>query len=106
MHPMITEKQRLFYIFNADSSTNLAGEHSQSYVGSDESRVVGKHDGRRPIAGAELGEDARDVALDRALAEVQLGGDFGVRRASSDELEHLDLTLRQALELSRSRPCR
>ena len=39
----------------------------------------------------ELGEDVGHVAMDRALAEVQLAGDRTVRLASGDEAEDLDL---------------
>src|ERR1700744_671035 len=40
-----------------------------------------------PVPQAELGQDARDVALDGGLAEVEPGGDLGVRPALGHEAD-------------------
>jgi hypothetical protein len=46
-----------------------------------------------------------DVRLDRALADVQLGGDLGVGPAAADEREHLALAAGQRVQI-RVRPGR
>src|SRR5487761_1386024 len=44
-----------------------------------------------PRCDAELAEHARDVTLDRALAEPELGGDLLVRPATGEHAEHFAL---------------
>src|SRR5919108_1716339 len=43
----------------------------------------------------ELHEDVRDVVLDRLRADEELPGDLGVVLAVGDQLQHLDLAVRE-----------
>jgi signal transduction histidine kinase len=61
--------------------------------GNDESGLVGEHDRLHAVAQAELGQDARDVRLDRVLGEDQLGCDLGVGEPARDKAKDLDLAL-------------
>ena len=51
----------------------------------DDAMFVGVDGNLHPVPQAELGEDAGDVALDGGLAEVEPGGDLGVRQALGHE---------------------
>src|SRR3954451_11000157 len=48
-----------------------------------------------PVAHPQLGEDVRAVALDRLLAEHEVGGDLAGRARLGDQLDDLDLAWRQ-----------
>ena len=50
-------------------------------TGPDDAVFVGVDGDLHPVAQIELGEDAGDVALDGGLAEIEPGGDLGVRQA-------------------------
>ena len=54
--------------------------------------VEREHDGRRPVADAELGKDMADVTLDGGLADEQLVRDLRVARAPADEPQDVNLT--------------
>src|SRR3954468_17552355 len=61
-------------------------------------RPAGAHEdggGLRPIAGAELLPDVRDVLLDRPRLDVELLPDVPIRPARGDEVEPLPLPPRQ-----------
>src|SRR5206468_6682972 len=47
------------------------------------------------VVDLELHEDVRDVVLDRLRADVELGRDDGVVLAVRDQLQYLDLALRE-----------
>src|SRR5690348_16533225 len=76
----------------------------------DEAALVGKDDSLDAVAESELHQDARDVRLDGCLADDEAGRDLGVGEAAGEELEHLELTRGQLVQLGRprrlSRPCR
>src|SRR5207342_27430 len=60
--------------------------------------ALGVKDERRrlaPGADTELGEARRQVALDGALRDVQLGGDLGVEETHDDKTQHLLLPSRE-----------
>src|SRR5881227_4231425 len=46
--------------------------------------VVGPHRDLDPVAGADLGQQARDVGFDGRQAYEEVGGDLGVRAAMGD----------------------
>ena len=50
--------------------------------GRDQPALVGQDDGLHAVAQPELGQQARDVGLDRALGDEQLGGQLGVALAA------------------------
>jgi putative PIG3 family NAD(P)H quinone oxidoreductase len=50
---------------------------------------------RAPVAHAELAQQRRDVALDRADRDEQARGDLGVRQVLAERGQHLDLARRQ-----------
>ena len=70
--------------------------------GGDESRFVGDDDELGAVAGAELGEDAAHVGLDRREADMQPVGDLGVGEALRDERQHFALTLGEQIDVSAS----
>jgi hypothetical protein len=47
---------------------------------------------------AELAEDVGDVGLDRALAQVEVGGELGVALAGGQQAEHFELAFGQVIE--------
>src|SRR3954449_3750075 len=47
--------------------------------------VVGPHRDLDPVAGADLGQQARDVGLGGRQADEEVGGDLGVRAAAGDQ---------------------
>ena len=68
---------------------------------------VGVDDGLRAVAGADLGEDVVDVALDRRGADHEPLGDLGVGQALGDQAEHLDLARGEVVgQLGAARPAR
>src|SRR5919106_848526 len=67
-----------------------------SFVGAP--RFVGPHGHLNPVAGAELGHQARDVCLDGAQADVQLLRDLGVGAATGDGEQHLLLAVGQGVD--------
>ena len=77
--------------------TLSAREHAGGAGGVDRGRTGG---------GAELGEDRRDVVLDRALGEVQRSRDVGVGGARRHVLEHLLLAPGEAGRVRERRPAR
>src|SRR5690242_1260643 len=58
----------------------------------------GEGGGLRAAAHAELGEDVRDVVLDRLLGQEEALADLPVGQALADELQDVPLLLGQALE--------
>src|ERR671937_1421050 len=58
--------------------------------------------GRGAGGHAQLREDVADVAVDRSLAEHELGGDGLVRRAPGDETQHLQLARREPVRAGRT----
>src|SRR5215207_3584941 len=52
--------------------------------------LVGEHDGLDAVAQAELGQQPRDVRLDRRFLDGEQLGDLGVGEALRDEFEHLE----------------
>ena len=52
----------------------------------------------RPIGDADRPEDAREMGLDRLLADRELARDQLVREAAGDEREHFALALREVVE--------
>src|SRR5262245_64674211 len=54
-----------------------------------------------PVAGPELGEGGRDVALDRLAGEEELARDLGVRGARRGERRDLPLALGQRTRAAR-----
>ena len=74
MTPLVSEPQ-------GDSShRETSARLRRSCPRSDHSVVVGEHDRRRPVAHAELAEDAAHVGLHGGLGDIQRAGDLGVRR--------------------------
>lgn len=63
------------------SSSKLPSESASSRF--DEAALVGENHRLHPVAEAELGEDAGDVGLDRALADEQVGGGYGLAFAAA-----------------------
>src|SRR5918996_6438544 len=64
----------------------------------DEPGLIGEDHGLHAAREAELGEHATDVALDRALLKMQVGGDVGVAAARRDPEQHVALARGQAGE--------
>ncbi|GAB7193560.1 hypothetical protein NUM3379_42700 [Kineococcus sp. NUM-3379] len=58
-------------------------------AGPDEPRAVGQDDGLRPVPGARLGQDGRDVAAHRLQPHTELGRDLGVAQPGGDQPQHL-----------------
>jgi hypothetical protein len=52
-----------------------------------------RHDRRRPVIHAQLGEDVDQVGLDGCLADVQRSGDVFVGGTPGDVLQHLQLAV-------------
>src|ERR1700729_2924475 len=77
-------------------------------AGRDQPALVREDHGLHWVAESELGEQAGDVGLDRALADEQLGGQLGVALTARQHPQHLALALRQGVqprpELRRGRP--
>ena len=67
------------------------GQRSAGCARLDEARLVREDDGLDAVAEPELPEDARDMRLHGRLADEELLGDLGVREASRDQLQDLDL---------------
>src|SRR5215208_8066674 len=63
-----------------------------------EAGLVREHDRLHAVAELELPQHARDVRLDRRLAEEQTRRDLGVRQADRDELEHVAFALGERRE--------
>src|SRR5215831_5474312 len=63
--------------------------------GLDKARVEGRDHGLHAVADAELSEDAREVRLDRRLAEVEVRAELGVREPAGEQGEDLELALGQ-----------
>src|SRR5260370_1948481 len=57
---------------------------------------VGVYGDLHPVAQIELGEDAGDVALDGGLAEVEPGGDLGIRQALGYQPDDAEFPFTQA----------
>ena len=87
-------------VYQSLSDTDAAGHVQPSTAGPsvpsaagpagfDEAALVGEHDRLHPVAQPQLGEDVGDVGLDRALADVQVGGELGVALAGGQQLQHL-----------------
>jgi hypothetical protein len=57
--------------------------------------LVYEHGDLCPVTKLQLPEDARDVALDRALGYHELLCDFTVVRSACHQLKHLPLAFRQ-----------
>ena len=71
---------------------------SSGVAGAHEAGLVGEHDGLDAVAQAELREQARDVGLDRRVADDELRRDLGVRQPARDELEDLELARGELVE--------
>src|SRR5882762_6564202 len=61
------------------------------------SPLQGDHYGVSSVAGIEFWQDALHVCLDRALGDVELGGDHFVRLPGGNPSQHLDLALGQRI---------
>ena len=70
-------------------------------VRSDEAGLVGQHNRLHPVPQPKLRKDAPHVGPDRRLRYVQLLGNLRVGQTARHELEHLQLTISQHLELLR-----
>src|ERR1700677_5348247 len=57
----------------------------------DQAGLGGEDDDLDAVAQAELGEDPRDMGLDRRLAERQRGGELRVAEAACDQADYLEL---------------
>jgi hypothetical protein len=62
----------------------------------DDAVFVGVDSDLHPVPQAELGEDTDDVALDGGLAEVEPGGDFGIRQALGHEAHDAEFAFAEA----------
>jgi hypothetical protein len=62
----------------------------------DDAVLVGEDGDLHPVAQAEPGEDAGDVALDGGLAEVETSGDLGVRQALRHQPHHAEFPFAEA----------
>src|SRR5262249_21882949 len=84
------------------SSTGLVKQDSarfgQGFVERNQAGLESDDRGLGPVGEAELGEDARDVALHGLLADRERLGDLPVRTPPGDLLEHVDLALRERRE--------
>jgi hypothetical protein len=58
-----------------------------SHSRSDEASLVRKDDGLYAVAEVQLGEDARHMSLDRALADEECARNFGIREAARQVFE-------------------
>ncbi len=58
--------------------------------------LVGEDRDLHPVAQAQLGQDAGNVALDGGLAEVEPGRDLGVRQPLGDQPHDLEFSLAEA----------
>ena len=65
---------------------SLVGAAGSSYAG-----LVGEDDHLDPVAQAELGQDASDVAFTVASLRVQPSGHLGLRQSLGHQLDHLNL---------------
>ena len=65
-------------------------------TGPDDALLVGVDGDLDAIAQIELGQDAGDVALDGGLAEVEPGGDLGVRQALGHQPHDAELAFAEA----------
>src|SRR4030095_12805860 len=74
-------------------SNRIAGTHQPGLVGQD--------DGLNAVAEVQLAEDARDVALDRRLAEEQALGELGVGKPLCEQLQDFELALCEQIEAMR-----
>src|SRR6218665_2060887 len=70
----------------------LAGRGRDGTSALHASRLVGPHRQLDPVPHGELADEAREVGLHRAHADVQLVGDLGVGAAAGDGQEHVLLT--------------
>src|SRR5436309_3277099 len=81
------------------ASRALVASARRPHVSVEESRLVREHDNLDAVAEVELLEDVGDVCLDGSVADVELSADLGVREAAGDQAEHVELALRQLVEL-------
>src|SRR5438093_11964717 len=72
-------------------------------VSVEKTRLVREHDRLDAVTEPELLEDVRDVRLDGGVADVELSSDLGIREAAGDQAKHVELPLRQIVELFRRR---
>jgi hypothetical protein len=63
--------------------------------GPDETRPVSNDDRLNPIAQIQLGENVRDVCLDRRFGDEQSVGDLSIREAGCEASEDLESSLRE-----------
>src|SRR5215211_4103537 len=75
-------------------------DHAHS-AGVEEAGLVREHDRLDPVSEVELHQDMGDVGLHGGVADEELPPDLGVRQASRNQPEHLELTLGELAELPR-----
>ena len=65
------------------------------FAGGDQAGLVGEHDSLRPVAQAQLHEDAADVSFGGLFGDDEGGADLRVGHAAGDEGQHLGLARSQ-----------
>src|SRR4029453_9201131 len=87
-------------VFSA--STSSEGRRvSNRIAGTHQPGLVGQDDGLNAVAEVQLAEDARDVALDRRLAEEQALRELGVGKPLCEQLQDFELALCEQIEARR-----
>src|SRR5438552_6446649 len=81
------------------ASRALVASARRPRVSVEESRLVREHDCLDAVAEVVLLEDVGDVCLDGGVADVELSSDLGVGEAAGDQAKHVELALRQLVEL-------
>ena len=65
----------------------------------DDSGLVGQHDGLNAIAGTEFGEHAADVSFGGRVTDVERGSDLAVAESSGERPEHFKFAFGEITEL-------
>src|SRR5207248_8528813 len=87
------------WLGTSSASRLLVASAWRSRAAVEESGLVREHDCLDAVAEVELLEYVRDVCLDGGVADVELSADLNVREATGDQAKHVELALRQLVEL-------